>query len=240
MALYKYSTTFDPAKSAPAQAFDVNASYKDMYGVMRAINGLPVAKADKLLDDAISMTRAIRFRRHETGMGHRSELGGKKGKYPVKEARLVKQLLANAVASANARGLEPKNLVVLHAAAYKQNTFPRYRRFFVGGNTLGYGKHAVMSKYMTCRVDLVVGEKGLKPLPKKTKAQLAVERKTEKSKPKAEAKPAAKPAAKAEAKHEHAHEHAHDHEHKHDAAKPAAKPEAKAEAKAEVKSEGKV
>lgn len=210
MGLYKYSVKYDAEKSAPAQAFDINASYKDLTQVLRAIKGKPVKDARKILDEAINLKRAIRFSKFNKGMGHRSELGGKKGKYPAKECRIALHLLNNAFASVQAKGLD-ENAVVLHAAAYKQNVFPRYRTFFVGGNTLGYGKQAVFSRYVTARAEIVVGEKGLKPLARKTKAQVRAEAKSKakapvektanaKAKP-AETKTVAKPAeAKAESK----------------------------------------
>ena len=195
MGLYKYSVTYDAEKSAPAQAFDINASYKDLTQVLRAIRGKSVKDAKKILDDAVTLKRAIRFSKFNKGMGHRSELGGKKGKYPAKECRIALHILNNAFASVQSKGLD-ENAVVLHAAAYKQNVFPRYRTFFVGGNTLGYGKQAVFSRYVTARAEIVVGEKGLKPLARKTKAQARAEAK---SKAKAPAEKAAK-AAEAKAK----------------------------------------
>ncbi|OIO24522.1 50S ribosomal protein L22 [Candidatus Micrarchaeota archaeon CG1_02_55_22] len=204
MGLYKYSVTYDAEKSAPAQAFDINASYKDLTQVLRAIRGKSVKDAKKILDEAITLKRAIRFSKFNKGMGHRSELGGKKGKYPAKECRIALHMLNNAFANAQSKGLD-ENAVVLHAAAYKQNVFPRYRTFFVGGNTLGYGKQAIFSRYVTARAEIVVGEKGLKPLARKTKVQVRAEAKlksktpVEKVEKKADAK--AKPSeAKVDAK----------------------------------------
>ncbi len=204
MGLYKYSVTYDAEKSAPAQAFDINASYKDLTQVLRAIRGKSVKDAKKILDEAITLKRAIRFSKFNKGMGHRSELGGKKGKYPAKECRIALHMLNNAFANAQSKGLD-ENAVVLHAAAYKQNVFPRYRTFFVGGNTLGYGKQAIFSRYVTARAEIVVGEKGLKPLARKTKVQVRAEAKlksktpVEKAEKKVDAK--AKPSeAKVDAK----------------------------------------
>jgi len=145
-------------KSAFAQFHDVNASYKDLSQVFKAIKGKPVKKAEKILEEAISKKKAIPFKKFNKGMGHRSELGGKKGKYPVKEARLALALLKNAEANALQKGLSEDKLYVRHAAAFKHNTFKRYRKYWVGGSSIGYGKRAVWSDYVTCRGELVLSE----------------------------------------------------------------------------------
>lgn len=159
--VYKYSIELDAEeakKSAFAQFHDVDASYKDLSQVLRAIKGKPVKKAEKILEEVISKKKAIPFTKFNKGMGHRSELGGRKGKYPIKEARLALALLKNAEANALQKGLSEDKLFIRHAASYKQNTFKRYRKYWVGGNTIGYGKRAIWSNYVTCRAELVLSE----------------------------------------------------------------------------------
>ena len=67
-------------------------------------------------------------------------------------------ILHNAAANAARKGLDESALVVKHAAAYKQNVLPRYRRFWPGGATLGYGKQAIRADYITARVELILQE----------------------------------------------------------------------------------
>ncbi len=198
MPRYEYAIDFDPAKSARAQAFDIDASYKDMTQVCQAIEGKSVKSAIEMLDKAISMERPIAYRQHAKGIGHKKTLGGKKGRYPKKECKLISALIQNAVASALAKGLEDKDLVLLHCQAYKQNTFPRYRREFASSHTLGYGKQAVFASYTTARMELAVGTKDAKRVAKKTKVQLKAEAKLKKSKA-AEAKKEQTKAAPAKA-----------------------------------------
>ncbi len=158
---YNYSIKLsaeEAKKSAFAQFHDVDASYKDLSQVCRAIKGKPLAQAKKILEDAIAKKKAIPFKKFNKGMGHRSELGGRKGKYPIKEARLALALLENAEANALQKGLSEDKLFVRHAAAFKQNTFKRYRKFWVGGSSIGYGKRAVWSDYVTCRAELALSE----------------------------------------------------------------------------------
>ncbi|MGC8851411.1 MAG: 50S ribosomal protein L22 [Candidatus Micrarchaeia archaeon] len=159
MGLYKYAFKVeDEKKVARAQGYDYNASYKDLTQVCRAIRGKNVDDARKILSEAIALKKAIPYHKFNKGLGHRSELGGKKGRYPRKEARIVLQLLNNAVANAEHKGLDNEKLFVKSAIAYKQNTFPRYRRFWVGGATLGYGKQAIRSDYVTARVEITLAE----------------------------------------------------------------------------------
>ena len=169
-SIYKYSFKMkgdEAKKSAAAQFHDADASYKDLTQVCGAIKGKRVAEANKILDEAIELRKAIPYRKFNTGLGHRSNLGGQKGRYPKKECRLIKALLRNAVANASHKGLDEKKLVVRHAAAFKQNSFPRYRKFWASSVTLGYGKRAVWAAYETARAELVVEERVLKEKKKK-------------------------------------------------------------------------
>lgn len=180
MALYEYAKSFDAAHSSRSQRYDINASYKDLCQVCAAIKGKPLEKAVNILEEAIELKMPIPFRKFNTGMGHRSQLGGRKGKFPKKECAIMLEMLENAAAGALGKGIEEKNAIVLHAQAYKQNVLPRYRRFFASSHTLGYGKQAVFSNYSTARVELVLGDKDAKELPRKTNKQLAKEKKERK------------------------------------------------------------
>ncbi|MBI4406758.1 50S ribosomal protein L22, partial [Candidatus Micrarchaeota archaeon] len=160
MGLYSYSILLPKeARVAKAQIHDVNASYKDLGQVLAAIKGKTVAQATQVLDLCISKKKAVPFKKFAKHLGHRSELGGHRGKYPVKEARIALQLLNNAVANADAKGLDKNALVVYGAASHKQNVFMRNRRYWAGGIVIGYGRQAFASKYVTCWAELVLVEK---------------------------------------------------------------------------------
>jgi len=158
MGLYHYSVQVE-GRTARAQAHDLEASYKDLSQVCRAIRGKPVEEARRVLGECVSLKKAIPYRKFSKGCGHRSELMGGKGRYPRKEAKIVLGLVSDAVANARYRGLDEKKLFVAHAASFKQNAFRRYRRFWAGGSTLGYGKQAVWADYVTCRAEVVVAER---------------------------------------------------------------------------------
>ncbi|HLD75916.1 MAG TPA: 50S ribosomal protein L22, partial [Candidatus Norongarragalinales archaeon] len=151
-----------------AQVHDLDASYKDLTQVCRAVKGKSVRSAFSVLENAVNLTHAIEYRKFNKGMGHRSELSGRKGRYPKKECRMVRDLLKNAVANAKNAGLEEGALYVSHAAAHKQQRFKRHRHHWPSGVTLGYGKQATWADYETARVELFVSSKG-KPHAAKNK-----------------------------------------------------------------------
>ncbi|MBS3070251.1 50S ribosomal protein L22 [Candidatus Micrarchaeota archaeon] len=160
MGLYKYSMAEEEGvKTAKAQQHDMSCSYKDLSQVFAAIRGKTVAGSRKVLDDAIAMKKAIRYHKFATKIGHRSNLGGKKGRYPKKECKIALSLLENAVANAVQKGMDESALYVMHAASYKQNVLKRYRKYFASSRTLGYGKQSTWSNYVTCWAEMVLGEK---------------------------------------------------------------------------------
>lgn len=159
MGLYKYSRKFgDEREVARAQAYDLDCSYKDLGQVLAALKGRSVADSKKILGDCISMKKPIAFHKFHTGMGHRKELGGRKGKYPKKEAKIALRMLENAEANADYKGLDSAELAVVQAAAYKQNVMPRYRRLFASSVVLGYGKQSIWANYVTTRAEIVLGK----------------------------------------------------------------------------------
>jgi len=195
MGLYKYSVKVDDkAKVGQAQGYDLDISYKDLCNVCAALRHRNVAKARSILDDAIALKIPILFKKFNTGVGHRSQLGGRKGRFPKKECRAALAVLNNAIANATKKGLDERLLCVKSACAYKQNVLPRYRRTWVGGAALGYGKQAIRSDYVTARMEITVEERPA--LPGKAKKKAAA-RKAAAQKP-AGAKPEAKAEKKAE------------------------------------------
>lgn len=175
MGQYRYSVEL-AEKTANAQAHDLNVSYKDLTQVCGAIRGKTAAEARKILEECISMKKAIPYRKFNKGCGHRSELGGKKGRYPKKEAKIMLGLLNDAEANARYRGMDEKKLFVAQAAAFKQDTFKRYRRFWVGGPVLGYGKQAIWADYATARAEIMLCEKEPRPGDEKKPAKAEKEK----------------------------------------------------------------
>ncbi|VVC72148.1 50S ribosomal protein L22 [uncultured archaeon] len=135
------------SKFARAQVYGIDASWKDLGAVAVSLKGLTSDEAEKLLVKAGKGEFPIRFTKHSKKMGHRGELGGKKGRYPMKCAKIALKVLKNAIANANARGLFGE-LVVVQASANKQGSFPRVA-------PRGRWRHA---NYETARLEIVLKE----------------------------------------------------------------------------------
>ncbi len=110
-------------RTARARLTGINASYKDLCEVCRNVRGKGTDFALEFLEAASVGEQAIYFARHNKGKGHRTELGGKKGGWPVKSAKFVLGVVQSAAANANKLGLGYTK--VAHIIANKQDTFPR-------------------------------------------------------------------------------------------------------------------
>ncbi|MGC8629104.1 MAG: 50S ribosomal protein L22 [Candidatus Micrarchaeia archaeon] len=119
--------TFEPNENiAVAQAYDVNASYKDLCIVCNAIRYAKTADALAILEGVIKKERPIPFNKFNKHMGARHELHGRKGGYPVEAAKQVKKVLVNAMANADAKGIDSENALVVYATANKTRIERRY------------------------------------------------------------------------------------------------------------------
>ncbi len=147
MPHYGYSYKETAAKFAKAQVHDVDASFKDLGAVCDAIRRKHADAAAELLEKVSEGGTPILYRTHNKRLGHRHELGGKKGRYPRKAAKIVLQVLKNALANASTKGLGDP-LVVAHACANKQMIYPRMA-------SKGTSRR---SNYETAKVELVLEE----------------------------------------------------------------------------------
>lgn len=168
-----YSYNLDRKPVVFASARDINASFKDLCSVCDALRYLPTQSAIKVLDDVINNGRPIEYRRHNKYMGSRHELGGKKGRYPIKCAQIVRKVLVNAMANAVNKGEDPEYMYVVHAAANKTYEVPRSPSKgvrAVGGN---YGYTSMRrSNLEFARVEIGLADKDAKELGAKMKRAL--------------------------------------------------------------------
>jgi large subunit ribosomal protein L22 len=146
MMKYSYQPK-EGVRAARAQMHDIDASFKDLSQVCRSINGKEISKAVQLLESAKLGEVPILYKKFNKKLGHRKELGGRRGRYPKKSARIVLEVLRSAMANAKNIGLGEK-LVVRHASANKQNIYPRMA---------SKGK-AMRSNYETAKVEIVLEE----------------------------------------------------------------------------------
>ncbi len=123
MNRYAYQGSTAGVAKALGKALPV--STKQCVEICKAIKGKPLSKAVALLEAAANLERAIPFTRFTEGAGHKPGIGP--GKYPVKAARQVLQVLKAVEANAQNQGLS-SDLVVIHAAAHQASRSYKYGR----------------------------------------------------------------------------------------------------------------
>lgn len=111
-------------QSAKARVEGVNASYKDLSQVCGVIRDRNIDWAVVFLESAALGESPVFFRKHNKNLGHRRELGGRKGRYPEKAAQMVLKVLKSAIANSQILGLGDK-LKIAVASANKKMTYPR-------------------------------------------------------------------------------------------------------------------
>ncbi|MFI5412315.1 MAG: uL22 family ribosomal protein [Candidatus Micrarchaeales archaeon] len=136
----KYSFNQNKDGVVFANTKDVNASYKDLCAVCDSIRYKTIPQALDALDNVIVNMKPILYRTYNINMGARHELGGRKGRTPIKCAKIVRKVLVNAAANARNKGMEPDFLYVVHAAANKTiiaRRFPSKGALYVTGGPSG-------------------------------------------------------------------------------------------------------
>ena len=110
-------------RTARAKLTGINASFKDLGEVCRAVRYKPTEDAIEYLGNAADKLQAIPMPRHGKGRGHVRQLGGKQGGWPVKSAKIVLGVVESALANANKLGIGSTKIA--HIVANKEHTFPR-------------------------------------------------------------------------------------------------------------------
>ena len=110
----------DESKVARAKASSLKISPKHSVEICSAIRGMEVSKAKAYLNDVIEMKKAVPFKRHNRGVGHRKGMKGwAAGRYPVKASKAILKVLENAEANAEYKGMDVENLKIEHISSHK-------------------------------------------------------------------------------------------------------------------------
>jgi len=173
-----------------AQAYEINASYKDLCAVCDAVRYSKAKDAKVILDNVITMKMPIPFRRHNKYMGARHELGGKKGAWPVKAAKEVKAVLTNAIANAANEAKDGEEMYIVHAAANKthiERRVPSKGSSVWGRGT--YHSHRMYSDFEYAKIELGLaeGDEANLPVTMKRMVKMQTNRTAAKKKMKKEA-----------------------------------------------------
>ncbi len=92
-------------------------SVKHSVEVLAYIKNRKIVDAKRLLDLTIQEKKAIPYKRFNQGLSHKTSIGP--GRFPVKTASEIKNLLESIEANAQFQGLNTANLVIMHASAKK-------------------------------------------------------------------------------------------------------------------------
>ena len=126
MPHWEYSVKeLDEARTVRASLREIDVSPKWSREVCRAIVGLTLPEARKLMEDVIAIRRMIPYRRYKKNRAHHSQTKGAGG-YPVKVARHMLKLLESLEANADFKGLDPDEVVIVHAAAHKARKIRKF------------------------------------------------------------------------------------------------------------------
>ena len=120
MAKIKYAYNEDMGNKAKATGRSLKISPKHAFEICNAIRGMEIEEAKKYLEDVINMKKPVPFKRHNKKVGHRRGLEGwPTGRYPVKAASQILDVLINAEANAEYQGLDTENLEIVHISSHR-------------------------------------------------------------------------------------------------------------------------
>lgn len=147
---YAYQDEYD-GKTAKAAGRALKISPKHSVEICNAIRGMYVDEAKEFLEDVIEMRQPVPFKRHNKKVGHNKTLKGwPTGRYPVKASTKILEVLVNAEANAEYKGLDTDNLRIVHASSHRGNVIK-------GWTARAFGRASPFNT-PTTHIQIVVGE----------------------------------------------------------------------------------
>jgi len=109
----------DVERTAKASGRELRISPKAAREVCRTIKGMRLNEAKRFLRQVIAKKQPVPFRRYKKKVGHKRQLQKAfAGRYPVRAAGKILEVLENAEANAEFKGLDTERLRIIHASAY--------------------------------------------------------------------------------------------------------------------------
>jgi large subunit ribosomal protein L17e len=113
-----------PEKTSKARGTHLRVHFKHCREIAHYTKGMKVQTALKHLDNVLQYKAVIPFVKFTGGVGRKGmakqcKAPGDKGRWPVKATAVYRDLLRNAVANAETKGLDPETLVISHAQVNK-------------------------------------------------------------------------------------------------------------------------
>ncbi|MEM4598367.1 MAG: 50S ribosomal protein L22 [Candidatus Diapherotrites archaeon] len=118
---------FDEKSTAKAMLKNRPISLKYATEICNQIKGLPVEKAEKILQEISEMKQYLPLKKYHKKVPHRKGKainGQKAGRYPINTCKAFLELISYAKANAENKGLDTEKLIIKHLFASQG-----YRRF---------------------------------------------------------------------------------------------------------------
>lgn len=128
MPKWGYSTTpTNPDIIVKASAREARVSPKHATEVCKTIKGMKLQQAKTYLQQVIAKEQPVPIRRHKKKIPHRKGIQkAYAGRYPVKATQKILQVLENAEANAEYKGLDTERLRIIYASAHPGMKIERY------------------------------------------------------------------------------------------------------------------
>ena len=153
----RYSVEPDvPEKTSKARGSHLRVHFKHCREIAHCTKGMNVHKCLKVLDEVLAFKAVIPFVKFTGGIGHKAmakqcKSPGSNGRWPVKATAVYKNLVKNAIANAESKGLDADNLYISHAQV---NRAPPGRR-------RTYRAHGRIGKYASqpAHIEIILKQK---------------------------------------------------------------------------------
>jgi len=155
--MVRYSVEPDAAvPHSKSRGSHLRVHFKHCREIAHHIQGMEAGKAKKFLEDVLAFKSIVPFTKYTGGIGRKAmakqhKSPGDKGRWPIKATVVVKDLLSNAVANAESKGIEVEKLYIKHAQC---NRAPPGRR-------RTYRAHGRIGKYASqpAHVEIILSQK---------------------------------------------------------------------------------
>lgn len=117
-----YQMELPPEKAARGYGRELRTSWKNAINVCRSIQGMKVRAAEKYLESVMALKVPVKFTVRNRKVAHKRDIGP--GRYPKKSAEAALRVLRNAINNAEYKGLDPDEMKIVHASAYKGRQLP--------------------------------------------------------------------------------------------------------------------
>ncbi|MCS4541589.1 MAG: 50S ribosomal protein L22 [Euryarchaeota archaeon] len=111
-------------KTAKVMGRALQISPKDSVEICRVLRGMRLIKAKDLLEKVSKKKTPIPYKRYRSKVGHKRGVNWDAGRYPVKAAKQILEILENAESNAVYKGLDVERLYIKHISAKKTTPLP--------------------------------------------------------------------------------------------------------------------